>query len=67
MSLGIVGILRTVAWFAAAWFLASVVATAFITRLFRAQARRNDMLAADGRREDWAHAVELPGRRLAHR
>jgi hypothetical protein len=60
--------LRAVAWFLATWLLVSAVAAVVITRLFRAQARRNDRIAADGRRLDWADAVaEEPGEQLAGR
>ncbi len=47
------------------WAVVSVVAAFAITRLFRARARLNDQLAADGRREDWAKAADASGTELA--
>ncbi len=52
---------RTLAWLLAAWAVISVTAAVVVTRFFRARARLNDQLAADGRREDWAAAAGAPG------
>ncbi len=43
------------------WAVISVAAAFVIVRLFRARARANDRLAADGRREDWAQAAGTSG------
>lgn len=53
--------LRILAWLLAAWAAISVAAAVVVTRLFRARARLNDQLAADGRREDWAAEAGAPG------
>lgn len=67
MSLNLAEVLRAAAWVVAAWFAVSVVAAVVITGLFRAQARRNELLTADGRRRDWASAADaVPGAPLAH-
>lgn len=65
MKLDLHSALRALAWLLGAWAVISVAAAVVVTRLFRARARLNDQLAADGRREDWAAEagthVEAPG------
>ena len=54
MKLDLHSAVRALAWLLAAWAVISVAAAVVVTRLFRARARLNDQLAADGRRDDWA-------------
>lgn len=61
MKLDLHSAVRTLAWLLATWAVISVAAAVVVTRLFRARARLNDQLAADGRREDWAATAGTPG------
>ncbi len=61
MQLDLHSALRILGWALAAWAAISVAAAVVIARLFRARARLNDQLAADGRRAEWAEAAAAQG------